>query len=160
MRVKTLLQISIVSLAAMIWSVPASADAMKDFDVQKVDSWADALAICDTTRFLLSDPKLDSNVIISAMPNSSHIALYRPYFIPTSGFYSDAMKETFERVQKANFVTADSYNKARLRYARLMLQAYPYATSADQAFLADQMKTCYALAVDTSGKARNSTPVK
>lgn len=144
----------IVTVLALIGSVPASAGSLRDFNVQNTDSWADALAICDTTRFLMTDPNLDSNVIIAAMPGKAHVALYRPFFIPPSNFYSQAMENTFERVRNAGFVTAESYGAARLRYAKLMLSAYPQSSPEDRAFLADQMKTCYALAVDTTGKAR------
>lgn len=155
---RAFLRISIVSLAAMIGAVPSSAASLRDYDVKNADSWADALAICDTTRFLQSDPKLESNVIVSAMPANSHVALYGPYFIPPSNFYSEAMRETFDRVQKAGLVTSESYGAARLRYAKLMLSAYAHATAADQAFLNEQMKLCYALAVDTSGSARGRAP--
>ena len=155
MRVRVLLHISIVTLTAVIGTVPVSADPMTTYDVSKAETWADALAICDVTRFLLSEPNLDAEVIISPMPGNVHVPLYKPYFIPPSSFYSDAMRETFERVQKAGQVNTESYGQARMRYTKLMLPAYRYASGADRAFLADQMKTCYALAVDTTGKARN-----
>ena len=142
MRAGFLLHISIVTLAMITWAVPASAESMKDFDVQKAQTWADALAICDVTKFLTTDPKLESEVIISSMPSHSQVALYRPYFIPPSGFYSDVMQKTFERVRDAGLVTTRSYGEARQRYARLMLGAYGFASATDHAFLADQMRLC------------------
>ena len=156
MRAGFLLHISIVTLAMISWAVPASAESMKDFDVQKAQTWADALAICDVTKFLTTDPKLESEVIISSMPSHSQVALHRPYFIPPSSFYSDVMQETFERVRKAGLVTMNAYGAARLRYAKLMLRDYAFADATDQAFLADQMRLCYALAVDTTGRAQKS----
>ncbi|HUO98755.1 MAG TPA: hypothetical protein VMU01_08800 [Rhizomicrobium sp.] len=155
MSVKAILHTSIMVLAALTGTVPTFAAKMTDYDVTKADTWADALAICDVTRFLLSDPKLESDVIIAAAPNDPHVALYKPYFIPPSGFYSDVMKQVYERVLKAGLVTSDAYSKARLHYAQVMFDAYSHDSMADKAFLAEQMKTCYALAVDTSGKARN-----
>ncbi len=139
---------------AMLMAVPASAGGIKDYDVQKAQTWADALAICDVTRFLTTNPKLESDVIIAS--GNSHVALFKPFFIPPSGFYSEVMRETYERVQKAGQVTQDQYGEARLRYARLMLSAFSYDNLADQAFLEEQMKTCYALAVDTTGKAQKA----
>lgn len=159
MRDKILLRIAIVIFAVSMGVVPAAAGSMKDFDVQKAETWADALAICDVTRFLMTNPNLDSEVIIAAAPKTTHIALYRPYFIPSSNFFSEVMQETFERVRKAGEVTPEAYAKARLRYARLMIGTYRNSDQADQIFLADQMRTCYALAVDTTGNARGAKAV-
>lgn len=153
MRTKTLLLTSVIALVIGFGVVPASASGLTDYDVQKAETWADALAICDVTKFLLSDPKLDSEVIIAPVPGGSEVALRRPLFLPPTNFYSEVMKEMYERVLKAGQVTPDAYGKARLRYARLMLPAY-HGTTADETFLADQMKLCYALAADTSGRAR------
>jgi hypothetical protein len=61
-------------------------------------------------------------------------------------------------VRKAGEVTPEAYAKARLRYGRLMLGAYRNSDQTDQIFLADQMRTCYALAVDTTGNARGAKP--
>lgn len=150
MRASFLLPLSI----ALLTAVPASAGSIRDYDVQKAETWADALAICDVTRFLMTKPKLESDVIIAS--GNSHVPLYKPYFMPPSGFFSEAMEATFERVRKAGQATPKAYSDARLRYARLMLSAYTDASLADQAFLDDQMKTCYALAVDTSGRAQTA----
>lgn len=154
MKAKSLL--SVLALAAMV-GVPASASSLADYDVQKADTWADALAICDVTKFLLTDPNLNSEVILAPVPGGAPVALYRPLFLPPSNFYSDSMRDTFERAQKSGQVTIDAYGAARNRYARLMLTAYK-GTKADHDYLADRMKLCYALAADASGRARASKP--
>lgn len=150
MSVKCLLPV--LALAAMV-GVPASASSLADYDVQKADTWADALAICDVTKFLLTDPNLSSEVILAPVPGGAPVALYRPLFLPPSNFYSDKMRDTFERAQKSGQVTIDAYGAARNRYARLMLTAYR-GTKADHDYLADRMNLCYALAADASGRAK------
>ena len=142
-------------LAPLFGIVPASADSLTNYDVRKAETWADALAICDVTKFLLSEPKLDSEVIIAPVPGGSEVALRRPLFLPPTNFYSEVMKETYEKVLQAGQVTGTAYAEARLRYAKLMLGAY-HNTPEEKVFLADQMKTCYALAVDALGRARNT----
>jgi hypothetical protein len=149
--------LAVLAVAAMM-AAPASAASLSDYDVQKVDSWADALAICDITKFLLSEPNLESEVIIASVPGGASVALRRPLFLPPSGFYSDVMRETFERAQASGQVTGAAYSASRNRYALLMLSAY-HGTKADQGYLSDRMRLCYALAVDASGrtKAADST---
>ena len=153
MHARSLLKIAMMALAPLAGASPSSAAVLSDYNVQKAETWADALAICDVTKFLLTEPKLDSEVIIAAVPGGAPVALRGPYFIPPSGFYSEVMKETFERVRTAGQVTPEAYNEARTRYTKLMFSAYTNA-SANQAFLNDQMRVCYALAVDTTGRAR------
>lgn len=144
--------VSILALAAVI-AVPASAASLTDYDVQKADSWADALAICDVSKFLLSEPNLNSEVIIAPVPGGAPVALYRPLFLPPAGFYSDVMRDTYERAKASGQVTAEAYGAARNHYAQLMLSAY-HGTKADLTYLADRMKLCYALAADASGRAK------
>lgn len=145
-------RVAVVTLA--LTTVPAVASSMTDYDVQKAETWADALAICDVTRFLLTQPNLDASAIIALTTNNSHVPLYKPLFIPPSSFFSEAMRQTYERVKAAGQVTPQAYQEARMRYARLMLNSYRQSNPTDRVFMLDQMRLCYALAVDTSGKAR------
>ena len=135
-----------VAFAGFVATAPAAAGHMTDFDLNKLDSWSDAIAVCDVTRFLLTDPDVSSDVIMVAGRDNSHVALYRPYYTPPTNFFSDIMRETFERVQKAGLVSADAYNRSRLHYANLMLNAYRGATLTDKHYMADQMELCYHLA--------------
>jgi len=148
-----LLRATLFAFACIIAASPASAMSLKDYDVQKAQSWADALAICDVSIFLNSGPKLDAEVIIAAVPEGTPVALRAPLFIPPSNFYSNVMRDTFERARKSGQVTAEAYAAARYRYTKLMLAAFQGSTN-DLAFLADQMRTCYALA----GSARGVKP--
>lgn len=135
-----------VALAAMLGSSPASAGRITDFDLNKLDNWSDAIAVCDVTRFLLSDPDLNADAIMVSGRDNSRVALYRPLYAPPDNFFSPTMRETFEKVRKAGFVTTESYNRSRLRYAQAMISAYRGASLADKRWLMDQMELCYHLA--------------
>ena len=126
---------------------PATAGHMTDFDLNKLDNWSDAIAVCDVTRFLLTDPDTNADAILVAGRDNSHIALYKPLFAPPTNFFSPAMRETFDRVQKAGLVTRDSYSRSRLHFAAQMIDAYAGATLADKRYMGDQMELCYHLAV-------------
>jgi len=119
---------------------------MTDFDLNKLDNWSDALAVCDVNRFLLTNPDLNADAILVAGQGNTHIALYKPLYAPPNNFFSDVMHEAFDNVRRAGFVTPDSYNRARLRYASRMLDAYKGATFAEKRYMMDQMDLCYHLA--------------
>jgi len=133
-------------LATMFGASPASAARMTDFDLNKLDNWADALAVCDVTRFLLTDPDVTADAILVSGHDNTHTVLYRPLFAPPTNFFSDAMREAFNNVQKAGFVTSDAYGRARLHYADAMIGAYRSASLADKRYMMDQMDLCYHLA--------------
>lgn len=139
--------------AAAVMAVPSTAAGLRDFDVRNAETWNDALAICDVTNFLLTRPDLGAEVIVASNPEASNGALHRPYYIPPSSFYSAVMKDTFSAVAKAGQANANAYKEARYRYGRAMIDAYRGATPSDLAFLADQMRLCYALAVNTRRQA-------
>jgi len=119
---------------------------MTDFDLNKLDNWSDAIAVCDITRFLLTNPDLNADAILVTGQGNTHTALYKPLYTPPNNFFSDVMHEAFDNVRKAGFVTPDSYNQARLRYASRMLDAYKSATLAEKRYMMDQMDLCYHLA--------------
>ncbi len=158
MRVKALLRVSIAASAVILGAGPAFAASIRDFDINKAPGWADALAICDVTRFLQTDPDLNIEILISKVPDVANGELRRPYYIPPTHFYSKVMRETFDSVEKTGQVTIAAYTDARYRYARLMLDAYRRATPSDRAFLDDQMKLCYALAVSTQRQNPGAKP--
>jgi len=146
MRLKTNLSRCALVLAAMLSAAPACAGHITDYDLNKLDNWSDAIAVCDVTRFLLTDPDLNADVILVAGRDDTRVALFRPLYAPPTNFFSDTMRETFERVRKAGFVTTESYNRSRLHYAQAMINAYRGASLADKRWLMDQMELCYHLA--------------
>ena len=146
MRTAAKLSCSAFALAAMLGASPAAAGHMADFDLNKLDNWSDAIAVCDVTRFLLTDPDTNADAILVAGRDGTRVALFKPLFAPPTNFFSDVMRQTFERVHKAGFVTPGSYSKARIHFANRMIGAYSGATLADKHYMTDQMELCYHLA--------------
>jgi hypothetical protein len=135
-----------LAVSVLLAAAPAAAGHMTDFDLNKLNDWSEAIAVCDVTRFLLTEPDVTADAILVVGRNNRHTALYRPLFQPPNNFFSDIMRETFHRVEKAGFVTRESYARARIRYAGLMISAYAGATFAEKHYMADQMELCYQLA--------------
>jgi hypothetical protein len=146
MRLAAQLRAAATVLATMVGTAPAFAGHMTDYDLNKLDNWADALAVCDVTRFLLTDPDLNADAIIVTGHDNSATVLYRPLYAPPTNFFSDAMREAFANVRKAGFVTPDAYSKARIHYATAMLGAYHSATLGEKRYMMEQMDLCYHLA--------------
>ena len=146
MRVAAKIRTCVVVLAAMCATPPAIAERMTDFDLNKLDGWTDALAVCDVTRFILTEPNVNADVIVVGGKGNSHLVLYKPLFMPPNGFFSEIMRQAFERVHKAGLTNPELYGQARRRYAGLMLSAYSSASLADKRYLLDQMELCYHLA--------------
>jgi hypothetical protein len=146
MRVAARLRAAALVIATMAGASPAFAGHMTDFDLNKLDNWADALAVCDVTRFLLTDPDLSADAILVTGHDNSRTVLYRPLYAPPTNFFSDAMREAYANVRRAGFVTPEAYSKARIHYATAMLNAYRSATLAEKRYMLDQMDLCYHLA--------------
>ncbi len=145
-RFATILTFAGLTFAGLLGVAPAAAGHMTDFDLNKLDNWSDAIAVCDVTRFLLTDPDTNADAILVAGHHNSHIALYKPLFAPPTNFFSQAMRETFDRVKKAGLASRDSYSRSRIHFASQMISAYSGATLADKRYMADQMEICYHLA--------------
>lgn len=142
----------VACLALMVLSVPARATHLADFDLSKLDNWADAIAVCDVARFLLTDPNLDADAIVVPGRGSSATVLIKPLYAPPTNFYSQAMREAFENLRKAGQITPDGYARARILYAGRLIDAYRSATLGEKHALADQMDLCYHLAARTGIK--------
>jgi hypothetical protein len=137
---------SAFALSMQLGLSPAAAGHMTDFDLDKLGNWADAIAVCDVTRFLLTDPDTRADAIVIPGRGNTRVALYKPLYQPPANFFSDVMRQTFEHVQKSGLVTLDAYSQARVRYAGLMIAAYSGATLAEKHYMSDQMELCYRLA--------------
>jgi hypothetical protein len=136
----------VLLFAILIAAAPASAGHMTDFDLNKLDNWSDALAVCDVTRFLLTNPDLNADAILVTGQHNTHTALYKPLYTPPNFFFSDVMHEAYDKVRKGGFVSLDSYSQSRIRYAGRMIDAYRGATLAEKRYMVDQMDLCYHLA--------------
>jgi hypothetical protein len=146
MRVATKLRACAAAFSILLASAPSvAAGHMTDFDINKLDNWSDALAVCDVTRFLLTDLDLNADVLMVGGHGNTYVALYRPLFSPPTNFFSDAMHEAFDNLRKTGLVTPEAYGSARTHYATVMIEAYRTATIADKRYMADQMDLCYHL---------------
>ena len=146
MRVAAKLRAAAAVLAMMVGASPAFAGHMTDFDLNKLDNWADALAVCDVTRFLLTDPDLNADAILVSGHDNTHTVLYAPLYSPPTNFFSDAMREAFANVHKAGLVTSEAYSRSRIHYAGAMMNAYRGAPLGEKRYMMDQMDLCYHLA--------------
>jgi hypothetical protein len=145
MRISTRFSCCAAALAAMLSMAPALAADMSEFDLNKLNSWADALAVCDVNRFLLTEPDVNADVLLVPGNDNSRIALYHPLYVPPSSFFSSVIREAYNNVRKAGLVTPESYHKARIHYAGRMISVYRSASFADKRHMRDQMELCYIL---------------
>ena len=143
---------TVLAFTGLLGVSPAAAGHMTDFDLNKLDNWSDAIAVCDITRFLLTDPDTSADAILVAGRDNNRIPLYKPLYAPPTNFFSQVMHDTFDRVQKAGLVTLGSYSRSRLHFATQMIGAYSGASLADKRYKADQMELCYHLAVQAGVK--------
>jgi len=131
---------------------PARAAHLSDYELSKLDNWADAIAVCDVTRFLLTDPDLEAEAIVVAGHGNSTTVLYKPLYAPPTNFFSEVMREAFANLRKAGQITDDGYSRARIKYAGRLIDAYRSAGLGEKHALADQMDLCYHLAAHTGVK--------
>jgi hypothetical protein len=146
MRTATSFVASALALWALLRLSPAAAGHLTDFDLNKLDTWSDAIAVCDITRFLLTDPDTSADAIMVAGRDNTRVTLYKPLYQPPNNFFSDVMRETFDRVQQAGLTNFETYSRSRLHYASRMISAYSGVTLAEKRYLANQMSLCYHLA--------------
>jgi hypothetical protein len=124
-------------------SPPAPA-LLAPLDVDKARSWGEALAACDVTRFLLSDPDVTASTIIAPGAGSPRI-LYPPLYIPPNLFYAPSLQEAFETLRARGEVDRKSVADARYRLAVAIVPSFHKGDTVEKTFLADQMKLCNVL---------------
>ena len=146
-----------LALATLAVAWPGQADEaspLKMLDINKAQGWADALAACDMTRFLLSNPDLDAGTIIAPGTGSGRI-LYKPLYIPPNLFYAPSLLEAYQKLRAAGEVDHKSMADARYHFASEIIPKFHKADAADKAFLADQMKLCNVLTDGVMGTGRS-----
>jgi hypothetical protein len=139
--------IAAVALAAVLIAAPSLAaepTTLKALDINRLQNWADALAACDMTSFLMSDPDLEAGTIIAPGVGSGRI-LYRPLYLPPNLLYAPSLLQAFEVLQAKGEVDRKSVVDARYKFASAIIPKFHKASEADKAFLVDQMKLCNVL---------------
>lgn len=128
-------------------SAPARAEApanLAPLDLDRAQTWAEALAACDVTRFLLSDPDVTSNTTIVAADGALRI-LYPPLYTPPNLFYAPSLLRTFSTLEASGEVDRKSVAAARFRLASAVVPRFRKGNTVERMFLADQMKLCSVL---------------
>lgn len=139
---------ALATITALI-AIPAHAEAppsplLAPLDVNKAQTWGEALAACDMTRFLLSDPDVTANTIIAPGDGALRI-LYPPLYIPPGLFYAPSLAEAFETLRAKGEVDRQSVADARFRFANAIVPKFRKGDTVEKAFLTDQMKLCNVL---------------
>ncbi len=119
-------------------------------DVNKAQGWGDALAACDLTLFLLSDPDVTASTIIAPGAGSPRF-LYPPLYTPPNLFYAPSILEAFHTLEARKEVDRKSVVDARYRLAVAIVPRFHKGDTVEKTFLADQMKLCNVL---TDGVAK------
>lgn len=145
-----------VALASVLVAGPSLATeptTLKALDINGLQNWGDALAACDMTSFLMSDPDLEAGTIIAPGVGSGRI-LYRPLYLPPNLLYAPSLLQSFEVLEAKGEVDRKSVVDARYKFASTIIPKFHKATEADKAFLVDQMKLCNVLTDGVMAKAK------
>ncbi len=116
------------------------------FDVEQAQGWAEALAVCDVTRFLVTRPDLDADVILATDESTGWMRpLYGPRFMPPNLFYDGEVKRAFHRLERAGELERNAFVEARARVDRPMMRRFRQQRASDRRFLEMQSDVCDAL---------------
>jgi hypothetical protein len=153
----------VLAAAVAVLAVAGSAQAaspppplLAPLDVDKAQGWGEALAACDLTRFLLSDPDVSASTIIAPGEGSPRF-LYPPLYMPPNLFYAPSLLEAFETLRARGEVDRKSVADARYRLAVAIVPRFHKGDTVEKTFLADQMKLCNVL---TDGVAKAAVKSK
>ena len=131
----------------------AAAEPTDRFKLERTQGWAQALAVCDLTRFLLEQRELNADVILARDDSSGQFrALYGPRFLPPNLLYDADLRRAFFRLERAGAVTRRDVGEARFAVDRPMLRAFRRMRSQDRVFLEEQSRTCSALLADVRAR--------
>ncbi|AAK24559.1 hypothetical protein [Caulobacter vibrioides] len=126
--------------------------ALNVLDLNKAQNWAEALAACDVTRFLLTDPDVTASTIIAPGEGAPQF-LYPPLFTPPNVLYTPSLLRTFEILQARGEVDRKSLADARFRFANAVVPSFQKGDAIAKAVLSDQMKLCNVLTDGVASEA-------
>src|ERR1044072_4524639 len=114
------------AFAAIVLAGTARAEApplLASLDVNKAQGWGDALAACDLTRFLLTDPAVTANTIIAPGEGSLRV-LYPPRYTPPNGFYAPSIQQGVHTLERRGEVDRKRVIGARFRLASTIVPKF------------------------------------
>ena len=149
MRPPRLQLVAVVLTTALPLAAAAQTPRHQPFELQQAQGWAQALALCDLTRFLLIRPDLNADVILARDdPGGWLKPMYGPRFLPPAIFFDGRVRRAASRLEKAGELERRDFAEARASYDRPMMQALGRNTAVDQRFLETQADVCSVLEDD------------
>lgn len=121
--------------------------AIPSFDLETAQSWAEKLAICDTTAFLATRPDLNANRIWVRRDDGHRDLLLPPTFVGAGRWYNDDYQRLYFRLRRQNQVTSAQMFEAQKTLATDFVEAYrDNWTNSHARFLRRQDAACRAMA--------------
>jgi len=149
---KTLkLALAAAAVAAATTGAAQAGTALTSYDVAVAPTWAEKLALCDTTAFLASGPDLNANIIFVRRDDARQFdMLLPPTFVGGGQWYRDGYERLYWRLRHDNKVTSKELQAAQNKIARDFVEAYRRGNGAhgavQQRFLHAQDKACREMA--------------
>ncbi len=123
---------------------------LKSFDVASAPTWADKLALCDTTAFLAGGPNLNANIMFVRRDDTRDFdMLLPPNFVGAGQWYKDDYQRLYRRLRHDKKITSKQMWAAQSKIAPDFVEAYRRGNGkgvAEQRFLRDQDRACRAMA--------------
>lgn len=113
------------------------------FDARLGDDPARKLALCDATRFLVTDPDLDADrVYVNRQSERRFDVLLPPDFVAGPEWYDEDLERAYRRLRNQGVVSAEQMRAARGVLGREMVRSFDQATGPERRFLRDQSRYC------------------
>jgi hypothetical protein len=143
------LALAVAAAAAVTGGVAQAGTDLTSYDIAAAPTWAEKLALCDTTAFLTGEPNLNANIIFVRRDDAREFdMLLPPTFVGGGQWYSDGYERLYRRLRHAKKVTSKAMWAAQAEIAHDFVEAYRRsAHSGDQRrFLREQDSACKAMA--------------
>jgi hypothetical protein len=136
------------AFAALAAFAPASAAERPtpNLRVEQAEGWAEVLALCDLTRFILT-ADLSADVILRPDPRGGDLEpYYAPRFRPPHLLADTQMTNLYDRLERRGDVTRSAVARARAAVDGPMIEGHRILSSEKRRRLEDQSATCHFLA--------------
>lgn len=112
------------------------------FDARATPDIAAQLAICDATRFLVTRPDLDADLVYVRRDDGQIDLLLPPYYVGGAHWYDEDLERAYRRLRQRGEVSYDQVRAARYAIGRDMVRAFERANGPEQGFLRAQSRFC------------------
>lgn len=112
-------------------------------DMRDAADWPEALAACDVSRFLLTRPDLNADMIALPDPRTGGFRpTFAPLFLPPTLYGDVEVTNAFYRLQRRRLITREAAVRARAAAARTAVSAYRRHDTRQRLFLEEQDRLC------------------